>query len=125
MTEQSNATGTMEQNDVKSQECRIAELNRKASQLLTFLSFTLAAAVLLEINETKMLNTCQQVAVKWSLRFLVLSLFPTLLVVLPVKEWGAKEAPRYRRIRNTKVVFLTGAIGLIIFGAVAFLCAIW
>ena len=68
---------------------RIAELNHKATQLLTFLSFALVAAILLETAQVNVLTACQKIAVKWSLRFWVFSIFPILLIVLPVKEWCA------------------------------------
>lgn len=103
-----------------SQIKRLNELNSKATQLLTFLSFAMVAAILLETSQVLVLTACQKVAVNWSLRFWVLSLFPILLIVLPVQE----IVPR-NRARWSKVILLGLAVLLVICGAIAFLCAIW
>jgi hypothetical protein len=101
---------------------RIRELGDKATQLLTFLSFALVAAILLQPS---LAGPCQKAAMKWAIRFWVTAIFPILLNVLPVKE-VAWESPRwYERVRNGKVVFLWVAVVLIAGGAVAFLCAVW
>jgi hypothetical protein len=97
---------------------RLGELNEKATQLLLFLSFAMVAAILLETSP--ILAACQKIAVKWSLRFWAISLFPTLLIVLPIQEVIAPN-----RARWAKVVLLMIAVVLVIAGAVAFLCAIW
>lgn len=99
---------------------RLQELNRKATQLLTFLSFAIVAAILLETNKPNFLTSCQQIAAKYSLRFWVISLFPILVMVLPIQEFvGSKKAV------IVKVVLLWVAILLIIPGAAAFLCSVW
>lgn len=99
---------------------RLQELNSKATQLLTFLSFAVVAAILLETNRAGLLSGCQIIALKLSLRFWVFSIFPVLLVVLPVKEFV-----RHEWVRTAKVVFLWVALCLIALGAAAFLCAVW
>lgn len=103
-------------------EHRITELNNKASQLLMALSFAIAAAILLTRSA---LTPCEHAALRWSLRFWVLSVFPALLIILPAKEFRADDITWYRRVRTAKVVFLWTAVVLIGFGAVAFLCAVW
>src|ERR1700674_5850899 len=108
-----------------SDEDRIKELNDKATQLLTFLSFALIAAILLETAPSNVLTSCQKIAAKWSMRFWVLSLFPILAIVLPVKEWNTGDTTWFKHLRTAKVVLLTIAVLLIIPGAIAFLCAIW
>jgi len=99
---------------------RLRDLNQKATQLLTFLSFALVAAILLETSQVSVLTACQKIAVKWSLRFWVFSLFPILVVVLPIQEIVNRN-----HARLFKVVLLWIAVLLIISGAVAFLCAVW
>lgn len=99
---------------------RLGELNQKATQLLTFLSFALVAVILLETSQVSVLSACQKIAVKWSLRLWVFSLFPILLIVLPIQE-----VVPHNHARWIKVILLCIAVLLIISGAVAFLCAIW
>ncbi len=99
---------------------RLQELNQKATQLLTFLSFAMVAAILLETSQVFILTPCQKIAVKWSLRFWVISLFPILFIVLPIQE-----IVHHNRARWVKVILLGIAVLLVISGAVAFLCAIW
>lgn len=103
---------------------RIKELNDKASQLLLFLSFAIAGAVLLEAN-TKVLTTCQLNSLKWSLRFWVISLFPILVSVLPVKELAFDNVSWYQKVQRSKVLLLWGAVLLMVCGAIGFLIAIW
>lgn len=103
-------------------ERRISELNSKASQLLTALSFAIAAGILLEHEK---LSTCEAVALRWSLRFWVLSIFPVLAIIAPIKEFRAGDEVWYRRVRMLKVVLLWVAVALVACGAVAFLCAVW
>ena len=99
---------------------RLRDLNQKATQLLTFLSFALVAAILLETSQKSVLTVCQMIAVKWSLRLWVFSLFPVLLIVLPIQEIIEPNTARW-----IKVVLLWLAVLLIISGAIALLCAIW
>jgi hypothetical protein len=99
---------------------RLNELNSKASQLLIFLSFAIVAAILLETSQVCVLTVFQKIAVKWSLRFWVTSLFPILLIVVPIQE-----IVPHKRARWTKVILLGFAVLLVICGAIAFLCAVW
>lgn len=96
---------------------RITELNDKATQLLTALSFAIAAAVLLKNTG---LTHCETVALRWGLRLWVLAIFPVLGIVAPIKEFA-----RYDGIRALKVFLLWVAVVLIAGGAIAFLCSIW
>lgn len=104
---------------------RIKELGDKATQLLTFLSFALVAAILLQTSQVTLLGPCQKTAVKWAIRFWVLAFFPILMNVLPVKEFMWENPRWYRRVRFGKVILLWIAVVLIIVGVIAFLCAIW
>lgn len=103
---------------------RIKELNDKASQLLLFLSFAIVADVLLESN-TNVLTASQLSSVKWSLRFWVISLFPILVSVLPVKDFALDRVTWYRKVQMVKMVLLWVAVLLMVCGAIGFLCAIW
>jgi hypothetical protein len=99
---------------------RLQELNRKATQLLTFLSFAIVAAILLQTNKMGFLTPCEEVAARYSLRFWVMSLFPILAIVLPIHELVGSD-----RARRVKIVLLWVAVLLVISGATAFLCAVW
>jgi len=101
---------------------RIRELGDKATQLLTFLSFAIVAAILLQPS---LAGPCQKVAMKWAVRLWVIAIFPILINVLPVKEIGWECSRWYERVRNGKVVFLWLAVAFIAGGAIAFLCAVW
>lgn len=103
---------------------RINELNDKASQLLLFLSFAIVAAVLLQSN-TNVLTASQLSSAKWSLRFWVVSLFPILVSVLPVKDFALDRVKWYRKVQMVKMVLLWVAVFLMVCGAIGFLCAIW
>lgn len=103
-------------------EHRISELNRKASQLLTALSFAIAAAILLK---QYMCTPFQNAMLRWSLRLWVISLFPVLVMILAVKEFRVPSTLWYRTVRRLKVLLLWIAVGLIFFGALAFLLAVW
>jgi hypothetical protein len=104
---------------------RINELGDKATQLLTFLSFAIVAAVLLETAATPVLARHQAGAIKWAMRFWVMALFPILINVFPVKDlkWG--NARWYDRARWGKFGLLWLSVLLILAGVVEFLCAIW
>lgn len=65
---------------------RINELSNKATQLLTFLSFAIVSAVLLETAQSPVLAPYQRGAIKWAMRFWVMALFPILINVFPVKD---------------------------------------
>jgi hypothetical protein len=104
---------------------RINELGDKATQLLTFLSFAMVAAILLETAQPPILEPHQKVAMRWAMRFWVLALFPILVNVFPVKDlkWG--NAHWYDSARWVKFVLLWVSVFVIICGVVEFLRAIW
>lgn len=114
---------TLDSFGVSTLENRIRELNDKATQILTALSFAIAAAVLLKDSPT--LTPGEHIALRWSLRFWVLGLFPVLAMIPAVKEFQDGNSSWYRTIRNTKATFLWIAVALISCGAIAFLCAVW
>lgn len=104
---------------------RINELGDKATQLLTFLSFAIVSAVLLETAQPPVLAPYQRGAIRWALRFWVMALFPILINVFPVKDlkWGNERW--YDSARWGKFGLLSLSILLIISGVVKFLCGIW
>jgi len=102
---------------------RITELGDKATQLLTFLSFAIVAAVI--VAGFPQLGYCQRVALKWALRCWVLAFVPILVSVLPVKEFVWEDDSWYGKVRKWKVVLLWVSVVLILCGVAAFLCAIW
>jgi hypothetical protein len=93
---------------LRSLEQRIKELNDKATQLLTFLSFALVVAAILETSSGNRLGVCQAILVTFAMRCWVFAIFPILVGILPVKA-----------------LLLCAAILLILFGTLFFLCAIW
>ena len=104
---------------------RINELGDKATQLLTFLSFAIVSAVLLETAQPPVLAPYQRGAIRSAMRFWVMALFPILINVFPVKDlkWG--NLRWYNRARWGKLGLLDLSILLIISGVVKFLCGIW
>lgn len=104
---------------------RINELSNKATQLLTFLSFAIVSAVLLETAQSPALVLYQRGAIKWAMRFWVMALFPILINVFPVKDLKWSNARWYNRARWGKFGLLGLSILLIICGVAEFLCGIW
>ena len=103
---------------------RINELGDKATQLLTFLSFAIVAAVLLETAQTPVLAPYQTGAIKWAMRFWVMALFPILINVFPVKDFKWGNARWYDCARWGKFGLLWLSVLLILAGVIEFLCAI-
>lgn len=104
---------------------RINELGNKATQLLTFLSFAIVSAVLLETAQSPVLALYQRYAIRWAMRFWVMAIFPILINVFPVKDlkWG--NVRWYDRARWGKLGLLGFSILLISCGVVKFLFGIW
>lgn len=98
-------------------EIRIKELNDKFSQTLLFLSFALV--VLATLKEKSNSSALQCVATWWSL-----SLFPILMGILPLKEWGGRKESWYCFVRYFKVTLLWVALIIVGFGAWDFFIAI-
>jgi hypothetical protein len=102
---------------------RIEELNNKCTQVLVFLSFGIAAAVLLWSNKSSM-NDTQQNLLRGAMSRWVWAIFPTLLGILPLKEIKENNQRWYTFLRWFKFVALWAAIILIFCGAVDFARAI-
>jgi hypothetical protein len=104
---------------------RINELGDKATQLLTFLSFAMVSAVLLETAQPPLLAPHQRGAIRWAMRLWVMALFPILINVFPVKDlkWG--NARWYHCARWGKFGLLGSSILLISGGMVKVLCGGW
>jgi hypothetical protein len=103
---------------------RIEELNNKCTQVLVFLSFGIAAAVLLWSNKPSSMNDIQQNFVLGAMSRWIWAIFPTLLGVLPLKEISENNLRWYTFLRKFKFVVLWAAIILIFWGAVDFARAI-
>ena len=104
---------------------RINELGDKATQLLTFLSFAIVSAVLLETAQPPVLSPYQRGAIRWAMRFWVMALFPILINVFPVKDFKWGNVGWYDRARWGKFGLLGLSVFLIVSGVVKFLCGIW
>jgi hypothetical protein len=107
----------MTDNENTKVEKRIDELNNKCTQVLTFLSFAIAAAALIWIEG-------HNDAMRRPLELWVGAIFPTLIGVFPVKEIYEDSAKWYKAVRWSKVIVLWVAIILIFWGAVDFARAI-
>lgn len=106
-------------------EARINELNHKATQLLTFLSFALVVAAILQTSSGSRLGICQTMSVTFAMRCWVVAIFPILIGILPVKEIRQGTVSWYRVVRYSKALLLCAAMLLIAIGTLFFLCAIW
>jgi hypothetical protein len=97
---------------------RIKELNNKGTQVLIFLSFGIAATVLLW--STALLNATQQDLLLGAMRWWVLAIFPTVIGLLPLKEIRENNRSWYSFVRWLKFALLWLAIISIILGATYF-----
>lgn len=107
----------MADNGITKLEKRIDELNSKCTQVLTFLSFTIAAGALIWVEG-------HNDVMRRPLQLLVAAIFPTLIGILPVKEVYEDNANWYRIVRWSKVIVLWAAVGFVFWGAVDFARAI-
>jgi hypothetical protein len=103
--------------EIKKLGHRIEELNNKCTQVLTFLSFAIAAAALLW-------SAGQKDLVHRPLRLWAWAMLPTLLGIVPLKEICEANDRWYRIIRQFKVLTLLVAIAFILWGAVNFARAV-
>lgn len=101
---------------------RIKELNDKSTQILIFLSFAIIAAVALSSSLDH--GSQKQIAVIQATRYWVEAIFPTAVVILPLKEFGWARPGWYHFIHWIKFVFAWTAVVLIALGAWKFLHAI-
>ncbi len=107
---------------VKDLSERIKELGDKSTQLLTFLSFALAVAVLLW--SSTVLCGSQKSSLVLAMRWWVRAIFPILVGILPVKEFRENSLRWYSIVRWSKFVLLWVAVGFIFYGVILFARAI-
>ena len=101
---------------------RIEELNNKGTQVLIFLSFGIAAMVLLW--STDLLNDTEQDLLIRAMRWWVLAILPTVMGILPLKEMRENNRRWYGFLRWLKFVLLWFAIIFIVVGATYFVRSI-
>jgi hypothetical protein len=101
---------------------RIKELNNKGTQVLIFLSFGIAATVLLW--STDLLNAIQQDLLLGAMRWWVLAILPTVIGILPLKEIRENNRRWYGFLRWLKFVLLWLAIIFIVVGTTFFVRSI-
>ena len=98
---------------------RIKELGEKSTQVLTFLSFAIAAVVVLGYSSQGD-SVSKKVIQSRTLHLWVLAIFPVAAGVLPVKEFW-RDSPRwYRIVRWFKFWLLWVALLYIVCGAIRF-----
>lgn len=97
---------------------RIEELNNKGTRVLLFLSFGIAATVLLW--STDLLNDMEQDLLIRAMRWWVLAILPTVIGILPLKEFRENSRRWYGFLRWLKFALLWLAIILIVVGATYF-----
>jgi hypothetical protein len=98
---------------------RIEELNSRGTRVLIFLSFGIAAAVLLWSAD--LLSVGQQDLLLRAMRWWVLAIVPTVIGVLPLKEIRENNNSWYGFVRWLKFVVLWLAIIFILVGTTYFL----
>lgn len=105
---------------------RIKELGDKSTQVLIFLSFAIAAVVLLGYgpDSTSTRDLSAKVVQSGTLRWWILAIFPVVAVILPLKEFRRDNLRWYRIVRWFKFCLLWAAIGFIVLGTIKFVQAI-
>jgi len=101
---------------------RIQELNAKGTQVLMFLSFGIAATVLLW--STDLLADVEQDLLLGAMRWWVLAILPAVIGILPLKEIRENNRWWYGFVRWLKFVLLWSAIICIVVGTIYFLRSI-
>jgi hypothetical protein len=99
---------------------RIKELGDKSTQLLTFLSFAIAAVVFLGYGSNPASQVAQKILQSGAMRWWVSAIFPVLAGVFPVKEFRHNNLQWYSVVRWSKFILLWVALGYIVVGAVKF-----
>lgn len=103
---------------------RIKELGDKSNLLLVFLSFAFVAAVTLQSGE-KTITDGQRHALTIAMRCWVSAIFPVVVGIVPVKEFGGNNPRRwYSIVRWCKFWLLWLAIAYIVIGAIEFYRAV-
>jgi hypothetical protein len=98
---------------------RIEELDTKGARVLIFLSFGIAAAVLLW--STDLLNVGQQDLLLRAMRWWVLAIVPTAVEILPLKDLRENNHSWYSSVRWFKFALFWLAIIFILIGTTYFL----
>ena len=98
---------------------RIEELNRKGTQILIFLAFALAGAVL--FWSTEGIADLQQDLLLSTMRWWALAILPSVIGILPVKEIRENNGSWYSFVRWLKIVLLWLAIICIVVGTTYFI----
>lgn len=98
---------------------RIEELNTKGARVLIFLSFGIAATVLLWSAD--LVNVVQQDLLLRAMRWWVLAIVPTIIEILPLKEIRENNLRWYGFLRLLKFALLWLAIIFILMGTTYFL----
>lgn len=110
----------MRENNIEKLSERIKELGDKSTQILLFLSFAMVSVAALEsVDKLKALLP----SLNCALYFWKWALIPTLLGVVPVKEFWWQCTPWYRIVRIGKVVLHYATVILIFLGISFFIKA--
>jgi len=107
---------SMSDDRLKELEQRIDELNRKCTQVLMFLSFAIAAGVLIWSNSA--LGGVRKALVVDGVERWIWAVFPILAGILPVKDFSNNNVRWYNFLRWLKFVLLWLALVLVCWGAV-------
>jgi|SRR5882762_1235389 len=99
---------------------RIDELNTKCTQVLTFLSFAIVAAVLLLTNKYFPKSPNQKDLVERAAEFWVWAIFPILGGIVPLKDFWPDSSCWLCFVRWLKVILLWLAIVSIFWGTIDF-----
>ena len=104
---------------VESLSSRIDDLNQKCTQVLIFLSFAIVAVAL--SSQSPLLEHAtllDKALMKWTV-----AMFPTVLGILPLKDFGEDGRRWYSFVRWLKVVLLWLAVPCVFWGAIDFIRA--
>lgn len=103
---------------------RINQLNKKCTQVLLFLSFAIAAAVILWTSNSTSLDAAHKAPVFRAMKLWVAAIFPTLVGVAPFREICENNLRWYTWLRWIKFVALWAAVICIGWGVLEFARAI-
>jgi hypothetical protein len=112
-----NEEGGNTDRETESLSERIKQLGEKSTQILLFISFAMVSVATLKIADKALQSPALESAFFWW----KIALFPTLLGVLPLKEFRWEHERWYNTIRMTRFVLLWIAVVIILIGAAAFL----
>ncbi|MGA2845784.1 MAG: hypothetical protein ABSF68_10220 [Candidatus Acidiferrales bacterium] len=106
-----------ERHDLTHLAFRLQELNNTATQVLLFLSFAIVAGVTYLASS---LDAPRKLALQSSLRWWVFAIFPTVAVILPLKEISDDSIRWFRFLLWVRFFLLWAAIVCIFVGAIQF-----